>query len=66
MPVETWKKIILPAMEDGTHFGHFIVLTGLIQGAPQEYISDSLGQLAKLLADPTLCQSRKVMILLHK
>lgn len=62
VPVETWKKIILPAIEDGAHYGHLIVLTGLIQGAPQEYVSGSLEEIAKLLAEPNLCQNRKVCV----
>lgn len=51
---------MLPAMEDGAHFGHLIVLTGLIQGAPQEYVLGSLEDIAKLLSEPIVCQNRKV------
>lgn len=60
VPVDTWTKILLPAMEDGPHFGHLIVLMGLIEGAPREYISASLEEIAKLLAEPYICQSRKM------
>lgn len=51
---------MLPAMEDGIHYGHLIVLTGLIQGAPQESVCGFLEEIAKLLAEPSLCQNRKV------
>ncbi|XP_018335120.1 uncharacterized protein LOC108744019 [Agrilus planipennis] len=60
VPVEAWLKLILPAIEDGPHYGHLIVLTGFIEGAPQQHIRPHLKEISTLLADKTFCQSRKV------
>lgn len=56
----TWLKIILPAIEDGAHYGHFTILAALIKGCPQEIIQSKLEEIANLLADTDVCQSRKV------
>ncbi|GJQ73535.1 hypothetical protein Trydic_g13886 [Trypoxylus dichotomus] len=56
---KTWTKIILPAIEDGPHYGHLSVLAALIRGCPQEIIQHHLEEIANLLADNSICQSRK-------
>lgn len=60
VPVDTWKKLVLPAVEDGAHYGHLTVLSALIRGAPEEYVSPFLEEIAVVLADENICQSRKV------
>ncbi|KRT85897.1 HEAT domain-containing protein [Oryctes borbonicus] len=56
---KTWTKIILPAIEDGAHYGHLSVLAALVRGCPQEIIQPHLEQIANLLADDSICQCRK-------
>lgn len=59
VPVDTWKKLILPAIEDGAHYGHLTVLANLIRGAPQDLVCSELREISQLLVDPNVCQSRK-------
>nr|XP_022916428.1 dynein assembly factor 5, axonemal [Onthophagus taurus] len=59
VPVNTWKKIILPAIEDGVHNGHLAILAGLIRGSPIQNIEGYIDEISQLLADKTICQSRK-------
>lgn len=53
---ETWTKLVLPCFEDNPHYGYLIVLSGLIKGAPKEYIGEHLENISKVLAN--VCQSR--------
>lgn len=62
VPVKTWTKLILPAIENGAHYGHMAVLASFIRGAPQEYVSPFLEDIGVLLANENICQSRKVCI----
>lgn len=59
VPYETWCQLILPTIEDGPHYGHLMVLAGLIRGSPKENIENNLLEPTKLLADPTISFSRK-------
>uniref|UniRef100_A0A1Y1LC31 TOG domain-containing protein n=1 Tax=Photinus pyralis TaxID=7054 RepID=A0A1Y1LC31_PHOPY len=59
VPVETWCKLILPAIEDGPHYGQLAVLSSLIKGTPCQYIKLHLEDICKLLAEDSICQSRK-------
>ncbi|KAJ3645393.1 hypothetical protein Zmor_023056 [Zophobas morio] len=59
IPTKTWYQLVLPAVENGAHFGHLSVLSGFIKGTPQEYITDKLEEITKLLSDDTLCFTRK-------
>lgn len=59
VPVGTWCKLILPAMEDAPHYGHLSVLSSLIKGAPRQYIKLHLEDICKLLAEDSICHSRK-------
>ncbi|KAK5640753.1 hypothetical protein RI129_009300 [Pyrocoelia pectoralis] len=59
VPVETWCKLILPAIEDAPHYGQLSVLSSLIKGAPRQYIKLHLEDICKLLAEDSICQSRK-------
>lgn len=52
--------MIIPAIEGGVHYGHFVVLSGLIRGSPKEYIHADLEELSDVIADDCVCQSRKV------
>lgn len=60
VPVKTWIKLILPAIENDAHYGHMAVLASFIRGAPQEYISPFLEEIVVLLEYENICQSRKV------
>lgn len=60
MPIDTWLKLIVPAIEDGPHFGQLTVLAGLVKGAPKELILSYLEEISKVLASDDVCRSRKV------
>ncbi|KAF5289722.1 hypothetical protein FQA39_LY03639 [Lamprigera yunnana] len=60
VPVETWTKLILPAIEDEPNYGQLSVLAALIRGAPETYMKPNLAEICKLLSDDSICQSRKV------
>ncbi|KAF5288304.1 hypothetical protein FQR65_LT12036 [Abscondita terminalis] len=60
VPVETWVRLTLPVIEVEPHFGHFTILSALIQGAPTKYVRPSLEAISKVLADDGVCRSRKI------
>lgn len=60
VPVETWIRLILPAIEDGPHYGQLSILAALIRGAPEKYVKLNLDEICKLLSDDNICHSRKV------
>lgn len=60
MKYETWSQLFLPVIDEGPHFGHLIVLYGLITGSPLELISDYVEDLSKVLAEDMICNTRKV------
>ncbi|XP_060523147.1 dynein axonemal assembly factor 5 isoform X2 [Cylas formicarius] len=57
--VKTWSKLVLPVIEDGPHYGHLIVLTGLIGGARTETICSLVSKICQILAEDHICCSRK-------
>ncbi|CAH0563466.1 unnamed protein product [Brassicogethes aeneus] len=59
VPYDTWSQIVLPAVEDGAHYGHLLVLAGLIKGTPKEYIKNYVDDVSKLLAEDYICFGRK-------
>lgn len=56
----TWFDLVEPAINDCIHYGHLIVLGGLVEGSATEYITDHIEDLSKLLADDSICCTRKV------
>lgn len=56
----TWFDLVEPAMNDCIHYGHLIVLSGLIEGSPTDCITDHVEDLSKLLGDDSICCTRKV------
>ncbi|XP_028155551.1 dynein axonemal assembly factor 5 [Diabrotica virgifera virgifera] len=54
-----WSPLVLPIAEEGPHYGHLTVLQGLVKGAPQEYIHPYIENICKVLAEDSICCSRK-------
>ncbi|KAG5899350.1 hypothetical protein JTB14_036839 [Gonioctena quinquepunctata] len=56
---KVWSDLILPVIEDGPHYGHLTVLCGLVKGAPEEYIGEYVEDISRMLAEDSICCSRK-------
>lgn len=62
VPRKTWYQLVLPMIEAGPHHGHLTVLYGFIRGTSQEYITEHLEDIGKILSDESVCYTRKVRI----
>lgn len=60
VPAETWIQLVLPAIEDCTHYGNLTILRGLIEGAPSEYLDNHIEEITNVICDPDICRTRKV------
>nr|XP_023027609.1 dynein assembly factor 5, axonemal [Leptinotarsa decemlineata] len=60
-----WSDLIIPVIEDGAHYGHLIVLSGLVKGSPKEYIADCVEDISRVLAEDSICNSRKVLKIVY-